>query len=75
MKIPAHLQFAFPLHPDYCDVEQPADISKGMLLRDYFATAALQAIIAHPQGKGGMWDEAATDAYKAADAMRKARVE
>ena len=46
--------------------------SKGMTLRDYFAAAALQRNIAHPEVTGNR-DDIATDAYKYADAMIKAR--
>ena len=45
----------------------------GMLLRDYFAAKALTGIISHPNGQAGQWEDAAVDAYKAADAMIKAR--
>ena len=38
----------------------------GMSLRDYFATAALQGLIAH---KGFYPTDGAADCYKAADAM------
>ena len=43
----------------------------GMTLRDYFAAAALQGIMA--DGGGASWDDDAKNAYKAADAMLKAR--
>ena len=42
----------------------------GMSLRDYFATAALQGLIAH---KGFYPTDGAADCYKAADAMLAAR--
>jgi len=41
-------------------------------LRDYFAAAALQGNIAHPEVTGNR-DDIARDAYKYADAMLKAR--
>ena len=44
----------------------------GMTLRDYFAAAALQGLLAD-NGGGGSWDSDALNAYKAADAMLKAR--
>jgi len=44
----------------------------GMTLRDYFAAAALQGNIAHPDVTGNR-DDIAKDAYKYADAMLKAR--
>ena len=43
----------------------------GMTLRDYFAAAALQGIVAYVGGKN--WDDDAKNAFKAADAMIKAR--
>jgi len=52
----------------------PAGIQQndGMTLRDYFAAAALQGNIAHPEVTGNR-DDIARDAYKYADAMLKAR--
>jgi len=44
----------------------------GMTLRDYFAAAALQGLLAD-NGGGGSWDIDALNAFKAADAMLKAR--
>ena len=44
---------------------------EGMTLRDYFAAAALQGILA--TGGGASWDDDATHAYLCADAMLKAR--
>jgi len=46
---------------------------QGMTLRDYFAAKAMQGIILHPQGLAGLWDEAAQESYKVADAMLRAR--
>jgi hypothetical protein len=43
----------------------------GMTIRDYFAAAALQGILA--DGGGASWDDDAKNAFKAADAMLKAR--
>jgi hypothetical protein len=45
--------------------------SLGMTLRDYFAAAALQGLIAN--GGCPTWDDDAKAAYAAADAMLKAR--
>jgi hypothetical protein len=51
----------------------------GMSIRDYFAAAALQGNLASQSIDVGYydgedaWNKAATDAYKAADAMLKAR--
>ena len=44
---------------------------EGMTLRDYFAAAALQGILA--DGGGASWDDDAKNAFRAADAMLKAR--
>ena len=44
----------------------------GMTIRDYFAAAALQGLLAD-NGGGGSWDSDALNAFKAADAMLKAR--
>ena len=52
----------------------PADFqlySTGMTLRDYFAAAALQGILA--LDKDGTWDEFSKCSYRIADAMIKAR--
>ena len=52
----------------------PADFqlySTGMTLRDYFAAAALQGILA--LDKDGTWDEFSKCSYRIADAMLKAR--
>jgi hypothetical protein len=46
-------------------------IKGGATLRDYFAAAALQGILA--DGGGASWDDDAKNAFKAADAMLKAR--
>lgn len=43
----------------------------GMTMRDYFAAAALQGLLA--DGGGSSWEVDANAAYKAADAMLKAR--
>lgn len=60
---------AFPMgyHRDGNDADH-----FGMTLRDYFAAAALQGNIAHPDVTGNR-DDIAKDAYKYADAMLKAR--
>ena len=54
------------------DVGQDA-CEAGMDLRDYFAAKAMGAIILHPHGPAGDWEQAAKDAYEAADEMMKAR--
>lgn len=49
---------------------------RGMTLRDYFAAAALQGLIASDdEGAGDRIDEIPTYAYHIADAMLKAREE
>ena len=54
-------------------------MESGMTLRDYFAAAALQGNLASQSIDVGYydgedsWNKAATDAYKAADAMIRAR--
>jgi len=60
---------AFPMgyHPEGNNADH-----FGMTLRDYFAAAALQGNIAHPEVTGNR-DDIARDAYKYADAMLKAR--
>jgi len=46
-------------------------IKGGISIRDYFAAAALQGLIAN--GECPTWDDDAKAAYAAADAMLKAR--
>jgi hypothetical protein len=67
---------AFPLYiPESGDLE--AECNEGMTLRDYFAAAAMQGIMAAPAESG--WDsesqpeDIATAAYQVADAMMEAR--
>jgi hypothetical protein len=54
-------------------------VKGGISMRDYFAAAALQGNLASQSIDVGYydgedsWNKAATDAYKAADAMLKAR--
>ena len=62
---------AFPVFPE-TEVGHAAAF-RGMTMRDYFAAKAMQGIILHPQGLAGLWDEAAQESYKVADAMLKAR--
>jgi hypothetical protein len=49
----------------------------GMTLRDYFAAAALQGILAGPCSRDGVpvseWSDVPHQAYRLADAMLKAR--
>ena len=44
---------------------------EGISIRDYFAAAALQGLLS--EGGGTSWDDDAKAAYRAADAMIKAR--
>jgi hypothetical protein len=62
---------AFP-HTTQWDGITPAINYHGISIRDYFAAAALQGNIAHPEVTGNR-DDIARDAYKYADAMLKAR--
>jgi len=62
---------AFP-HTTQWDGITPAINYHGISMRDYFAAAALQGNIAHPDVTGNR-DDIARDAYKYADAMLKAR--
>jgi len=55
---------AFPLHLH-------GDYGKGMTLRDYFAAAALQGLLAN--GYNGSCNRAAINAFDYADAMIEAR--
>ena len=61
---------AFP-----CDLvmydQEVVDAYSGMTLRDYFAAKAMQGMFA--TGLGGELEEFATLAYRAAEAMMKAR--
>lgn len=50
-----------------------AKIEGGITLRDYFATAAMQAILTGNDGRANNRWELADDAYKVADAMITAR--
>jgi hypothetical protein len=65
-------QPAFPQAGGLAQVTSNLNV-QGMTLRDYFAAKAMQGIILHPQGPAGLWDEAAQESYKMADAMLKAR--
>jgi hypothetical protein len=58
---------AFPTAPDIGVLTGDT----GMTLRDYFAAKAMQGMFA--TGLGGELEEFATLAYRAADAMMKAR--
>lgn len=55
------------------DDKGSARIEGGITLRDYFATAAMQAILTGNDGRSSNRWELANDAYKVADAMLEAR--
>lgn len=57
---------AFPDGP----IDEWGKTFRGMTLRDYFAAAAMQAILSNAEV---FWDGAAPLAYKYADAMLEAR--
>jgi hypothetical protein len=69
---------AFP-HTTQWDGITPAINYHGISMRDYFAAAAMQGNLASQSIDVGYydgedaWNKAAKDAYKAADAMLKAR--
>ena len=50
-------------------------IRGGMTLRDWFAGQALTGVIAHVNGQGGNYHQAADDAYAHADAMLATRAQ
>jgi len=60
---------AFPLH----DAGHGGAFDKGMTLRDYFASRAMQAELTVYEGTN--WPRVAKQAYQMADAMMKAREE
>lgn len=62
---------AFPLHGTDT-LGEPYVISPGMSLRDYFAGQALAAILVNGEYD---FDDAASDAYRYANAMLAARSE
>ncbi len=71
---------AFPRPDFHSDTHFTAPAQEGMMLRDYFAAAALSGICAqgdygkHPKHKDGTWAASmAAHAYDYADAMMEAR--
>ena len=68
-----------PAFPHTTQWDTPAINYHGISMRDYFAAAALQGNLASQSIDVGYydgedaWNKAASDAYKAADAMLKAR--
>lgn len=67
MNIKNHEGQAFPIAGGIGDLYQP-----GMLLRDYFAAAAMQGLIACPTCFGS-YNDLAVDAYKYAEALMAER--
>lgn len=63
MKKPNHGGYAFPT-----GLPLEGGNTGGMTLRDYFAAAALQGMLANPNASY-IADETAVDAYEFADAM------
>jgi hypothetical protein len=63
---------AFP-HQDWDACIKSQRLDTGMSLRDYFAAAALQGLLAN--GYGGSCNRAAINAYDYADAMIQIRKE
>jgi hypothetical protein len=63
---------AFPT-TDFTHAGQIIPGSEGMTLRDYFAAKAMQSILIDPRIDNDSYRECAEGAYKAADAMLKAR--
>lgn len=64
-------KYAFP-----CGTEHLAEpVTAGMTLRDYFAAKAMEGMLATLIEVDGepFWNVIATDSYKMADAMMKAR--
>jgi len=59
---------AFPVVPDERELDS---VRNGMTLRDYFAAKAMQGLLS--TAHFGEWSTVAEDAYKAAEAMLKAR--
>lgn len=57
---------AFPVSTNYGHIE-------GMTLRDWFASQALNGLIANGGYNASRWENAAKYAYECADAMLKAR--
>jgi hypothetical protein len=62
-----------PAFPNVPPDSQYSDWDKGMTLRDYFAAAALQGMMAQFDPENELEHHIAKWSYKAADAMLKAR--
>ncbi len=74
MKAKSELELAFPYMIEVGDI---VSWNKGMTLRDYFAGQALVGLFSNPRTgeKVTTWEEDAAFAYRAADAMLKARTD
>jgi hypothetical protein len=63
---------AFPSTIQYFPDDKNANEEQGMTLRDWFAGQALTGMVSYVV-EGATFENVAEDAYKAADAMLKAR--
>jgi hypothetical protein len=71
MSAPNHGGPAFPT-TEYYD-ERPYGIAPGMTLRDYFAAAVLQGLVANLSYNADSYERLVAFAYAAADAMIERR--
>ena len=63
-----------PTNPMAFPVDAGSSVQRGMSLRDYFATAAMQGLTAkYGETLQVSYDSRAKESYKIADAMLKAR--
>jgi hypothetical protein len=63
---------AFPSTIQYFPDDKNANEEQGMTLRDWFASQAMAGLVPYVV-KGATFENVAEDAYKAADAMLRAR--
>jgi hypothetical protein len=63
---------AFPSTIQYFPDDKNANEEQGMTLRDWFASQAMAGLVSYVV-EGATFENVAEDAYKAADAMLKAR--
>ncbi len=68
----AKVQAAIALKVPNTGIKEIDDMIRESL-RNELAAKAMQGIIMHPQGLAGLWDDAAQESYKMADAMLRAR--
>jgi len=63
-----------PVHPQETqNADGSVSVWYGINLRDYFAAAALQGMLSHPDAVKVDWKDLAGEAYQAADAMLATR--